>query len=61
MTSKGRDYPSRVRCRFKGFDGQIVLDQIRTVDKRRVVKVLGRIEKRTQDKVLALLGEMFVL
>lgn len=59
MTSKGRDYPSRVRCRFKGTEGQVVLDQIRTVDKKRVVRVLGRIEKRTKEKVLMLLGEMF--
>ena len=59
MTSKGRDYPSRVKCRFKGTDGQIVLDQIRTVDSRRIVRVLGRIEKRTQEMVLALLAELF--
>lgn len=59
MTSKGRDYPSRVRCRFEGTEGQVVLDQIRTVDKKRVVRVLGRIEKRTQEKVLVLLSELF--
>lgn len=59
MTSKGRDYPTRVRCRFQGVTGQIVLDQIRTVDKKRVVRKLGSLEKRTQEKVLRLLGEMF--
>ena len=35
MTSKGRNYPTRIACRFQGTRGQIVLDQIRTVDKTR--------------------------
>lgn len=55
MTSKGRNYPTRVACRFQGVQGQVVLDQIRTVDKAR----LGRISGRTQEKVLAGLAEMF--
>lgn len=59
MTSKGRPYPSRVNCRFEKKDGQVVLDQIRTVDKSRLIRRLGRIDKRTQDKVLATLAEMF--
>lgn len=59
MNSKGRSYPSRVPCRFKGKSGQVVLDQIRTVDKRRLVKKLGRIDKRTGARVLQVLGEMF--
>jgi mRNA interferase MazF len=59
MTTKGRPYPSRVACRFQGKDGQIVLDQLRTVDKSRLVKLLGRIRPTTQKDVLAVLGEMF--
>jgi mRNA interferase MazF len=59
MTTKGRDYPTRVKCQFQGKDGQIVLDQIRTVDKQRLVKKLGRISTSTQEKVLAVLAEMF--
>ena len=59
MTSKGRGYPSRVACKFHGVDGQIVLDQIRTVDKTRLVKKLGRITGQTQEKVLGCLAEMF--
>ena len=43
MTTAGRAYPTRVTCRFQGKDGQVVLDQIRTVDKTRLVKQLGRI------------------
>ena len=59
MTTKGRSYPTRVACRFQGKDGQIVLDQLRTVDKARLVKALGRISPSTQKEVLAVLAEMF--
>ena len=59
MTTKGRPYPSRVSCKFEEKAGQIVLDQIRTVDKTRLVKKLGRLNKPQQDAVLAVLGEMF--
>jgi mRNA interferase MazF len=59
MTTKGRDYPTRVPCTFKGKDGQVVLDQIRTVDKSRLVQKLGRIDKQTQEDVLTILSEMF--
>ncbi len=59
MTTKGRDYPTRVPCKFEGKDGQIVLDQIRTVDKSRLVKRLGKISLSTQKKVLIVLSEIF--
>jgi mRNA interferase MazF len=59
MTTKGQDYPTRVICRFEGKDGQIVLDQIRTVDKARLVKRLGKISASTQKEVLVVLSEMF--
>jgi mRNA interferase MazF len=59
MTTKGRNYPSRVSCRFAGKDGQIVLDQIRTVDKMRLVKNVGTLDRKTQKAVLEILQEMF--
>lgn len=59
MISRGRDYPSRVSCQFQGRDGQIVLDQIRTVDKSRLVKRLGLIDPGIQKQVLEKLAEMF--
>lgn len=59
MTTKGRVYPTRVPCRFQGKDGQVVLDQLRTVDKLRLVKLLGRISPATQKSVLEVLAEMF--
>lgn len=59
LTSKGRNYPTRVGCTFQGIHGQIVLDQIRTVDKGRLVKRLGNISDPTQGNVLKILAEMF--
>jgi mRNA interferase MazF len=59
MTTKGRDYPTRVLCTFQGKSGQVVLDQLRTVDKLRLVKKLGRIDKETQEAVLSTLAEIF--
>jgi len=59
MTTKGQPYPTRVPCRFKGRAGQIVLDQIRTVDKTRLVRRLGRLDPKTGMKVLAVLAELF--
>ncbi|WNN87445.1 type II toxin-antitoxin system PemK/MazF family toxin [Gloeocapsopsis dulcis] len=60
MTTKGQIYPTRVACQFQGKDGQIVLDQIRTVDKTRLVKYLGQISSEAQQAVLNTLAEMFV-
>ncbi len=59
MTTKGQSYPTRVACQFQGKDGQIVLDQIRTVDKTRLVKKLGQIDSDEQKAVLDTLAEMF--
>ena len=59
MTTKGRDYPTRVACLFQGKEGQIVLDQIRTIDKSRLVRKLGRITEQEQQAVLQILAEMF--
>lgn len=59
MTTKGRSYPTRIACHFGGKDGQVVLDQVRTVDKTRLVKRLGQISPATQEAVLAALAAMF--
>jgi mRNA interferase MazF len=47
MTTCGRDYPTRVNCHFEGKDGQIVLDQIRTVDKAVIPKMRSENPART--------------
>ena len=59
MTTRGNLYPTRVPVTFQGKVGQIVLDQIRTVDRRRLVKRLGRVSDATTRKVPAVLGQMF--
>ena len=59
MTTKGRDYPTRVPCVFEDKTRQIVLDQIRTVDKSRLVKHLGGLDELTQQLVLQCLDELF--
>jgi len=59
MTAKARNYPTRVLCRFEGKDAHIVLDQLRTVDKSRLLKRLGRISPATQKRVLNLLAELY--
>jgi len=59
MTSKGRAYPTRISCTFQGIKGQVVLDQIRTVDKVRFVKRLGKLSKKTQDQIFNTLADLF--
>ena len=59
MTTQGRDYPTRIPLTFQRKKGQIVLDQIRTVDKARLVKRLGKLRKNTAVRVLTVLQEMF--
>jgi mRNA interferase MazF len=59
MTTHGRPSPTRVPCRFKGKDGQVALDQIRAVDRARLIKKLGRLDSRTSASVLDVLRELF--
>ena len=60
MTTKRHDFPTRVSCRFQGKDGYIVLDQLRTIDKVRLIEKLGKISNKAQSEVLAILNEIFV-
>lgn len=59
MTTQGKIYPTRVVCQFEGKSGLIVLDQLRTVDKTRLVKRLGTLSEAEQTVVLQVLAEMF--
>jgi mRNA interferase MazF len=59
MTTRGRDYPTRIACEFQEKAGQVVLDQLRAIDKSRLVRRLGRIGRATQNEVLAALAELF--
>lgn len=60
MTTKSHNFPTRVRVNFDGKIGWIVLDQIRTVDKIRLVKKLGGISKKAIEQTKAVLKEMLV-
>jgi len=60
MTTKSHDYPTRVGIEFQGKKGWIVLDQIRTVDKSRLLKKLGSIRPKEIRKVKDTIREMLV-
>jgi mRNA interferase MazF len=59
MTTAGKDYPTRIRCEFQGKKGQIVLDQIRTTDKSRLLKKIGTVDPQVQSEVISTLQSMF--
>ena len=60
MTTKFHDFPTRVQVTFARKAGWIVLDQIRTIDKRRLIKRLGRIEAKTMTSVKSVIQKMLV-
>ena len=60
MTTKSHIYPSRVSLRFSGKNGWIVLDQIRSIDRKRVLKHLGKLEHSAVRNVKAVIKEMLV-
>ena len=59
LTTGTHSYPFRVACRFEGKSGYIVLDQIRTVDRERLVRKIGKVSSSTLEQTLAILQEMF--
>jgi len=59
MTSAQKDYPTRVSCTFRKKQGQIVLDQIRTIDKERLIKKLGTIDSKAQLDTISILQRLF--
>ncbi len=59
LTTGGHRYPFRVLCRFGGKAGHVILDQIRTVDRERLVRRRGRLTATTLQKVLGVLQQMF--
>jgi mRNA interferase MazF len=59
MTTEVFDFPCRIKCQFKNKKGLIPLDQIRAVDKTRLVKELGSIDENTQIELCHVLQELF--
>jgi len=61
MTTAGKDYPTRVSCTFRKKKGRIVLDQLRTIDKARIIKKLGDMDEETTKKTISTLQRMFAM
>lgn len=59
MTTKGFEFPCRITCKFKGKKGLILLDQIRAIDKSRLLKKLGMVSSKTRVELCSCLQEMF--
>ncbi len=59
LTTASKEYPTRIPCEFKKKKGHIVLDQIRTIDKKRLIKNLGTLDAETQLKVISILQRLF--
>ncbi|MEO7264147.1 MAG: type II toxin-antitoxin system PemK/MazF family toxin [Ferruginibacter sp.] len=59
MTSVIHGYPTRLNCTFKNKKGQLALDQLRAVDKSRLIKKLGVMDKSTSKETCKLLNELF--
>lgn len=60
MTSSSKAYPTRVEIDFEMKKGSIVLDQIRTVDRQRIIKVLGNLMEEEIQKVKSIIKETYV-
>ena len=59
LTSAGHAYPTRIAVRFQGRPGRVALDQMRAVDRQRLVRRLGRLGASTADEVLEALRRLF--
>jgi mRNA interferase MazF len=60
ITSKSKPYPSRVEINLQGNKSWVVLDQIRTIDKQRIVRALGQLSKQEIKQIKAVIKEAFV-
>ncbi len=59
MTTHGKLYPTRIPIVFEGKEGKVVLDQLRTVDKRRLIKKIGELDEARAQEIVFVLQEMF--
>ena len=60
MTTTSRKYPTRIEVKHDGKIGWIVIDQIRTIDKQRIIKILGRLSQPEIKEVKSVIKETFV-
>jgi len=59
MTTKSRSYPTRVRVKQKKESGWVVIDQLRTIDKQRIIKIIGELSPVEINKTKRIIREMF--
>lgn len=59
LTSTFKPYPTRLNCVFKDRKGQLAIDQIRSIDKSRIIEMMGKMDEKTSQKVCDLISEMF--
>ncbi len=59
LTSGDFPYPFRIPCSWRGVKGHVVVDQLRTVDRRRIERIAGELPSETMRTVLSMLREMF--
>ncbi len=59
MTSAQKEYPTRVSCTFRKKQGQIVLDQLRTIDKTRLIQKVGTVDSKAKLEVISVLQRLF--
>ena len=59
ITTTQRPYPTRIALTFQGRRGQVALDQLRAVDRKRLVRKLGRVSSKTAETVSTALVELF--
>ena len=60
LTTKSHFYPTRIPLKFTGKEAWIVLDQLRTVDRKRLIRKLGKIDQKTINQVKSIIKEMLV-
>jgi len=60
MTTKSRSYPTRVRVKQKDESGWVIIDQLRTIDKQRIIKILGQLSPVEINKTKSIIKEMLV-
>lgn len=60
ITSQSKDYPTRVKIKQNNKDGWIVIDQIRTIDKQRIIKAFNKLSEKEIEKIKLVIKETFV-
>jgi mRNA interferase MazF len=60
MTTSSKNYPTRVEVKHENIIGWVVLDQVRTIDKQRIIKSLGKLSKTEVKQVKSIIKETYV-